>query len=423
MKGSALGSIAAGSETAPASHISCDVTAASTSDSRYERLYSLDVLRGVAIALVLIRHVPPSVQTDGEPLGWLIQIGWIGVDLFFVLSGFLISTIIFREVALTGKFDARRFWLRRGLKIWPAYVVAYGGMAIAQVGLASVVGDWKRAGEIVLDAGVNLMFLQNYARDSAWSHSWSLAVEEHFYTFLALTIAVCLAFRSGSARRRMSPIVAWFFCIAVFSLASRYHAAHVLGDWRSAYYETHNRADGLLFGVFVGYFYVFFQAGFQRFVEQFRVILLALGMAFSLIPATLWRIGIDPLAVSVGGSIQWLGFGCLVLLAARYRDFGYRRLPFVSSVGDLLAWLGIYSYTIYLAHSIIFGIPGVETLRQLLLAGLLTMIDDVSVTWVDRMLFWGVSVSLGVLLAKLIERPVLRLRERILPRSRGHTVV
>ena len=74
------------------------------------RNQSLDVLRGIAILLVLGRHF------NYFPL-WR-QAGWIGVDLFFVLSGFLISGLLFQEYKNTGKLDVRRFILRRGLKIW-----------------------------------------------------------------------------------------------------------------------------------------------------------------------------------------------------------------------------------------------------------------------------------------------------------------
>jgi len=74
---------------------------------------SLDVLRGIAILLVLGRHF------NYFPL-WR-QAGWIGVDLFIVLSGFLISGLLFQEYKNTGKLDVRRFILRRGLKIWPSY--------------------------------------------------------------------------------------------------------------------------------------------------------------------------------------------------------------------------------------------------------------------------------------------------------------
>ena len=82
-------------------------------EPRPKRNQSLDVLRCVAILLVLGRHL------DYYPL-WS-KIGWIGVDLFFVLSGFLVSGLLFHEFKEHGRINFRRFILRRGLKIWPAF--------------------------------------------------------------------------------------------------------------------------------------------------------------------------------------------------------------------------------------------------------------------------------------------------------------
>src|SRR5271168_36950 len=91
------------------------------------RLRQLDVLRGVAILLVLGRHLD-SVPTDApgaiqSAFDLWMRAGWIGVDLFFVLSGFLVSGLLFREYARYGDVRAGRFLLRRGLKIYPAFYV------------------------------------------------------------------------------------------------------------------------------------------------------------------------------------------------------------------------------------------------------------------------------------------------------------
>jgi len=77
------------------------------------RNQSLDMLRGVAVLLVLGRHM------DGA--GIWSSAGWCGVDLFFVLSGFLISGLLFTEFKKTGTIDVKRFWIRRGFKIYPAF--------------------------------------------------------------------------------------------------------------------------------------------------------------------------------------------------------------------------------------------------------------------------------------------------------------
>src|SRR5512135_1473672 len=90
------------------------------------RLVSLDVLRCLAVLLVIGRHMAPP-PTRIAPVRWFIdtwhQGGWIGVDLFFVLSGFLISGLLYRDLSKNGSLGVGRFLIRRGLKIYPAFYV------------------------------------------------------------------------------------------------------------------------------------------------------------------------------------------------------------------------------------------------------------------------------------------------------------
>src|SRR5689334_9905317 len=93
------------------------------------RLHSLDVLRGVAVLMVLVVHTPLPYRLSGflsnSGVGQVfergIKLGSFGVDLFFVLSGFLISSLLFSELSRTGRIDVIRFWARRNFKIWPSY--------------------------------------------------------------------------------------------------------------------------------------------------------------------------------------------------------------------------------------------------------------------------------------------------------------
>ncbi|NQZ58085.1 MAG: acyltransferase [Lentisphaeraceae bacterium] len=95
--------------------------------SRYK---SLDILRGLAIIMVLMTHLDPTFIPAIEELSgmqgfifWRLHTaGWAGGDLFFILSGFLISTILFKEMDREGTIQCKRFWLRRGFEIWPSYL-------------------------------------------------------------------------------------------------------------------------------------------------------------------------------------------------------------------------------------------------------------------------------------------------------------
>lgn len=98
------------------------------------RLIQLDVLRGIAIALVLFEHRP---NTPKGPPGWIDGLIapisaalWTGVDLFFVLSGYLVGGLLISEMAKSGRIDLKRFWIRRGFKIWPSYYLYLAVLAI-----------------------------------------------------------------------------------------------------------------------------------------------------------------------------------------------------------------------------------------------------------------------------------------------------
>ena len=107
------------------------------------RLKSLDILRGVAILLVFVNHLEPRISPAIAQLHglagfvfWHVKgFGWTGVDFFFVISGFLISGLLFDELDKTGRINWGRFWLRRGFKIWPSYF-----LLLLVLGLTGVTG-------------------------------------------------------------------------------------------------------------------------------------------------------------------------------------------------------------------------------------------------------------------------------------------
>lgn len=153
----------------------------------------LDGLRAIAVSIVLCVH---GMQTPGffsSPwLRHLIGHGHIGVDIFFVISGFLITTLLMREQERHGRVDLKRFYLRRTLRIVPAYCVFLLVMAICQhAGKFDIKSrDWIGA----------LTYTTNFLYHPSWElgHTWSLSVEEHFY--LVWPIALFVAGAAGGWR-------------------------------------------------------------------------------------------------------------------------------------------------------------------------------------------------------------------------------
>lgn len=140
------------------------------------RIPALDGLRAVAVLMVLFAHVQ---LTRGFPLKGFAQavdrVGTIGVDVFFVLSGFLITSLLCRERDRSHRISLRAFYLRRVLRIVPAYLCFLLFVAVLAVtGHAEISrDDWVAAGT----------YTMNFRAHPAWEvgHIWSLSIEEHFY--------------------------------------------------------------------------------------------------------------------------------------------------------------------------------------------------------------------------------------------------
>ena len=144
------------------------------------RITGLDLLRFIAVMLVLFRHLHPPADGFsgwGRILELLQNGGWVGVDIFFVLSGFLVSRLLFSEFKRRGDFFLGRFLVRRAFKIYPAFWVL--------IAVTVAVRLFRSHPDLSSRNLVNeLLFIQNYGF-GLWGHTWSLAVEEHFYLLFA----------------------------------------------------------------------------------------------------------------------------------------------------------------------------------------------------------------------------------------------
>jgi peptidoglycan/LPS O-acetylase OafA/YrhL len=197
------------------------------------RNHQLDFLRGVAILLVLGRHQPlasdKSVHLESIAWYWY-NCGWMGVDLFFVLSGFLIGNGLFAEIKAEDKLNARRFLIKRIFKIWPGYFVL---MLLLSTGLTISAEEKKH---VIW----NWFHLQNYF-GSCRVQTWSLAVEEHFYLFLPFVLYLLCKYKKINAM----PFIA--LAIAIYCPLGRFL------DLKGAYDYSHLRMDALFFGVLLAY--------------------------------------------------------------------------------------------------------------------------------------------------------------------------
>jgi peptidoglycan/LPS O-acetylase OafA/YrhL len=333
------------------------------------RNQSLDMLRGIAVLMVIVSHY--SVVVDGESA--ILWAAASGVDLFFVLSGFLISGLLFSEYKKTGTIDLKQFWLRRGFKIYPPF---YSLISV------TVLYSLFRSGKVPRNIFGELFFLQNYL-PHFWPHTWSLAVEEHFYFSLPCLLLLLLWVSKGNpAAFRAIPLLS--IAASVVCLYLRIWTSRHGGDWDHVAFPTHLRIDALLAGVSLGY-YAHFDS--QSFAEAKKTWILSVGMLFGMTLLFLPNVA--------NLTFAYVSFLFIVAWAVNQPR---SRNPLVR----FLAWLGYYSYSIYLWH-------------VLAMIGLVHMGRH----WFRFPTYVISALVLGILMSKLIEYPSLRLRDRLLPSRTG----
>jgi peptidoglycan/LPS O-acetylase OafA/YrhL len=334
------------------------------------RSTQLDVLRAVAALLVVCMHV------KFVPI--LSAIGWIGVDLFFVLSGFLISRLLFKEAAETGDVQIRRFYLRRAFKIYPPFWVL---LAATPFILSEPPTNRQWA--------VELSFMQSYF-EGIWGLTWSLAVEEHFYLLLPLLLV--LLFRTG--RHRIVPAIGAVLLIVCTLL--RYLGVRHLGagPWDpSPVLRSHVRMDQLFVGVVIGYWFTRDREAAALELKRWHWLPLA-AMAAGLLMVL---IAPKQVVLSIGLAVLSVGFGGLVLTAAcqQPRAAGW--------IERALAEIGRSSYALYLWHIPMFVIFS----RATGLAPNLTALTFAS--YLTLTIVWSIALT------RLFEDPILAFRDRQFP--------
>ncbi len=310
--------------------------------STVNRLRELDFLRGIAIILVLFRH---QVLFD-----FLETMGWIGVDLFFVLSGFLVSGLLFKEYQKFGSINAKLFLIRRGFKIYPIFYLTYILYIIPKVLFHKF--DIQKA-------FYELIFVQNYALDWGYAYpaSWSLAVEEHFYFGLALFL--WLVFNKKILRFEILPnktsafekyLIAVLVLVFVLRILTNIQFPD---DTARNMTMSHLRIDSLLFGVLISFWFHFRREALSSFYLKHQPKLLWLSMA--LLSFTPFISPGDSFFVkTIGFTMLYISFGILLVhfLIDANVNKQLNRL-FTETAVNFISKIGFCSYSIYVIHSLV----------------------------------------------------------------------
>jgi peptidoglycan/LPS O-acetylase OafA/YrhL len=334
-----------------------------------KRIPELDGLRGVAALLVLIAHYFGYVPHGTK----MVAFDWLGVDLFFVLSGFLIGSIILAEHAQPNFFAS--FYLRRAARIVPVYgIVCAAALALSHL-LAGHAWSDQPYSPIVYAGFVSNVALSFGGGGGEWLRpTWTLAVEEQFYILLPLLIVV-------TPKRWLDPLL-----VVLWLGATVFRAAVVQDNVVAAFVLLPARMDLLLGGVLIARLRQ--EVDLSRFLGVLRIIPpIALMLCGTLYAAEGLFIIFSPALVSIAG-------GAFILALAQGAPEGARlRMP-------LLRYFGRISYTFYLVH-----IPVAGMLHGLILDARpdINGVAPVAVT----VLSIAVSIGLAAASWTWIERPIL----------------
>jgi peptidoglycan/LPS O-acetylase OafA/YrhL len=331
------------------------------------RMRALDGLRAISIAFVIVDHMLRNHLVSGDGPWWRFDLGRVGVRIFFVISGFLITGLLLRELETTGRIHLRRFFFRRFMRIAPPALVFLGVMAIvAAAGFSPATPrDFLHA----------LTYTSNYVQ-MPWDlgHTWSLSVEEQFYLFWPLVLA---AF--GLAGGRVA-VGVWLLAAPLF----RYVAGST-GDWPYYYlFGFEANADALAVGCGVA---MLRDAAWQSVRWRAFVTGRLLWPAVFTLALTWPLTALSPMREVVGISLVNFAVALVVERCLRVPDEALTRWL----DAPVMTFVGVLSYALYLCQQ-----PLLADARGLPLS----------------VRFLALAVC-AIALHRFVEQPALRLRQRL----------
>lgn len=333
---------------------------------------ALDGLRAVAVLAVLLYHSMPTVVPGG----------FLGVEVFFVISGYLITALLLGEHARTGSIDVGAFWLRRARRLLPALWLLLLLVGVVVVGWYPAEAARLRGDVLAALAYVSNWYLilgqQSYfevvGRPPLLQHLWSLAVEEQFYLVYPVLLAVLL---------RVLPLRVAGVLVAGGALASAGWMAWLYDpavDPSRVYYGTDTRVAGLLVGASLAFLWQPWRLRWRDDGDMPRIHTLFSGAGF----VALFMLSVFYLTVDAYQPGLYLG-GLLVVALTTAALIAVVVFPGATALHRVLAWsplvwVGVRSYGIYLWHFPIMMLtrPGLDVplagVPLLMMQGTLTLV-------------------------------------------------
>jgi peptidoglycan/LPS O-acetylase OafA/YrhL len=337
------------------------------------RISSVDVFRAFAILPVVVFH-----------FNKFLPFGELGVDLFFVISGLLVGSILIRKFKKNERIDFWQFILQRGFKIWPSY---YWFLLIGSFLAYLFYSQYKP--DYIIGAGRDMLrylfFYQNYTGAPfhwPFDHIWSLCVEEHFYILLPVLFIIVKSLFSNNLRYLTLSVIGLIIAGIILKVMSIYFTHS-----KDTYAGTHNRIDALGWGVLLGILVAYLEE-YLRKVKWLFMLFISGVILFSanIITFIYWKNYFFEKVV-----FHSLAPFCffLMLLGLYYHNFSkWKAIRFIS----------YYSYNWYLWHPIF----------------VLIISKYFGIGWIGLVIYMMVSFVTAMLFTILVEERFLKIRESVM---------
>jgi peptidoglycan/LPS O-acetylase OafA/YrhL len=354
-----------------------------------KRVYGLDVFRAVAIILVVIGHGAFIVNlfAPGFPYFKFID----GVELFFVLSGFLIGTILLKQLSqeYTPSFsNLLKFWKRRWFRTLPNYYL------ILFVNYLLVKFSFIK-GDIAQADWTFLVFAQNLYSpfvDFFWE-SWSLSIEEWFYILFPIVLVLVARIRAGKNFRTTSLMVILIFMTLPLIYRFSISEIEVNAFWYDVKFRkvVITRLDSIMYGVLMAWFKFYYHESFYRY--RIPMFITGLALIYSVI-----------LPEKETGSLfmKTLYFSLVGLGASFLLPYADSVKKFRTGFGKVIVHISLVSYSMYLLNLA----PVAQVIEQNFMPQGTT---SAALTYI---IYWGVVILLSTLLYKYFEKPAMDLRDK-----------
>ena len=372
---------------------------------RRRRFLALDGLRGVAVLLVVLAHgtQAPGAQQRLVPETLKFS-GWMGVVVFFVLSGFLITHLLLEERTRTGGISLSKFYVRRALRIWPLYFAVLGAyvfvLPLFDPGNFGSIYEADSLGDYYYLLAYPF-FLQNYLVNDSDVHFWgievfwSLAVEEHFYLFWPLLLVAL------SGRWLIPSLVG--IMIATFSLRALTRLEVLPPGDDGVQQMTHTALDGLAAGCIVACLYHWRPGVLKVFSRRRWLYLLGWSLLMFLVWAGLKQLPLFPTLPEEGYyRITLATLATAIIVACLVGGAGPTTRPILCS--RPLTYIGKVSYGMYVLHPIVL----LYVAQVVAYLGLLNGVGY----FVAITAYCAIVIGVAGLSFKFFEAPILRFKER-----------